>query len=138
MNLYQRAKRFLWMLAIVAVAQAAITVQNRTANWPPQSGTSFAFGGPFDIFYQAVPTTLTALDTKDCHIIEVTVYNSTGSPITFTMQTGDASPLAMPLTGSVAANTSVSFNIPGGLLVKSGFSVQASGSGLNFHATWTH
>ncbi len=138
MDLYQRAKRFLWMLAIVAVAQAAITVQNRTANWPPQSGTSFAFGGPFDFYYQAVPTTLTAIDTNDSHIIEVTVVNTTGSALTFTLQTGDATPLALPLSGSVAANTSVSFNVPAGILVKGGFSAQASGTGLCFHITWTH
>lgn len=118
------------LLAMIVFA-ASPTVLTRT-HWPT------AYGGPYDVYYQAVPTSLTALDTRDVRLLGVCVYNSTSGALTFTIQTKDASPLALPLTGSIAANTTVCNNTPWGLLSTGGFSVQASGSGLLYQVTWTH
>jgi hypothetical protein len=114
----------------LAFAQSP-TVLNRT-NWPKD------YGGPYEVYYQAVPTALTALDTRDVRLLGVCVSNSTAGALTFTIQTKDASPLPLPFTGSIAANSAVCNNTPFGLLSKGGFSVQASGAGLYYQVVWTH
>lgn len=136
-------KRFLIVLAgLGAVAIAQVTVLNRTANWPPYSGASYSLGGPYEVAYQAVPTSLTAIDTRSSHFIGYCVSNSSGGALTFTIQTKDGSPLPLPITGSIPAlgspGSSVCFNAPFGLLSTGGFSVQASGAGLYWAAAWTH
>ena len=97
-----------------------------------------SYGGPYEVAYQAVPTSLTAPDTRDVHLLGYCVLNSTGSAVTFTIQTKDATPLPLPLSGSIAANSSACNNTPFGLLSKGGFSVQASAAGLYYQAVWTH
>jgi hypothetical protein len=97
-----------------------------------------AYGGPYEVYYQAVPTSLTDVDTRDAHLLGYCVSNSTTGALTFTIQTKDASPLPLPLTGSITANTAVCNNTPFGLLSKGGFSVQAGGAGLYYQAVWTH
>ena len=62
-------------------------IYNRTG-WPK------AYGGPYDLYYQPVPTSLTQIDVKPSRLLGVCVANTTGSPITFTFQTLDTSPLA--------------------------------------------
>lgn len=138
-------KRFRALLAavllVVSVAWAAsFTPITRNSGWPPQAGTAYKFGGPYEIYWQAVPTSLKDMDSCACdnHIISYAFYNPTGGAITLTVQTKDASPLALPGSGSLAAGQSVLFNIPGGLLVKGGWSVQASGPGVLFSGVWTH
>jgi hypothetical protein len=101
-------------------------------------GSAKALGGPYEIYWQAVPTTLTALDTRDMRLQGYCVVNSTGSALTFTIQTRDSTPLPLPLSGSIAANSSTCLNIPFGLLSKGGVSVQASGAGLYHTVVWTH
>ena len=118
----------LLFLAGIATAQTVVT----RMDWPR------AYGGAYEVYWQAVPTSLTAIDTKDSRLIGWCVSNTTGSGIVFTMQTKDASPLALPLNGTIAANTSTCNNTPFGLLSKGGFSVQAGGAGLLFGAVWTH
>ena len=105
-------------------------VQNRSG-WPQ------AYGGPYDVYLQAAPTSLTQVDAKTSHVLGICVTNTTGGALTFTFQTGDGTPLAIPPSGSIPANTSVCSNTPWGLLVNAGFSVQGA-SGLLWQATWTH
>lgn len=120
-----------------AVNPVATSV-SRDAQWPPQAGSSYRFGGPFEVYWQAVPTTLTDLSTRDAHIIGYCFYNSTGGSITLTLQTKDASPLPLPVSGPIAAGISVCSNAPFGILSKGGWSVQASGAGVLYNAVWTN
>lgn len=117
---------------------ASPTIVNRNGKWPPFTVGGAAFGGPFEIRWAAAPTALTDVDVVDSRIIGVAVLNSSGGALTFTLQTKDASPIALPTTGSLAAGASVIFNIPFGILSTAGFSVQASGAGLLYSVTWTH
>lgn len=98
----------------------------------------YAYGGPYEIAYQAVPTSLTDVDTKDSRLLGICILNTTAGALTFTIQTKDGSPLLLPLGGSIAANAFSSVSIPFGLLSKGGFSVQASGAGLLYSVVWTH
>jgi hypothetical protein len=125
---------------VVNGANPVLTSKDRTGKWPPQAGSSYSFGGPFEIYYQAVPTSLTDVDSYvgDNRIISYAFFNSTGGALTLTVQTKDGSPLPLPGNGSLAAGTSVLFNIPAGMLVKNGWSIQASGSGVYVSAVWTH
>ena len=102
------------------------------SSWPTN------YGGPYEIYYQAVPTSLTGFETRDVHLLGYCVFNSTASALTFTIQSKDTSPLPLPLNGSIAANTAACNNSPFGLLSKGGFSVQASGTGLYYQMVWTH
>jgi hypothetical protein len=111
---------------------------SRDSAWPPQSGASFRFGGPYEIPYKAVPTTLTDLSTRDSHIIGYCFYNSTGGTVTLTVQTKDATPVPLPLSGPITSGVSVCFNAAWGILSKGGWSVQASGTGVFYHGVWTN
>lgn len=103
-----------------------------------RQGWPQAYGGPYDVYWQAVPTGLTQVDAKTSHIIGYCVGNTTGGALTFTIQTGDGTPLALPGNGSIPAATQICNNTPWGLLVNGGFSVQGSGSGLFYGITWLH
>jgi hypothetical protein len=135
-------KRKLYLLAVGLCAcgllAAPPTVINRTGRPASPTMAQFANGGPFEIYWQAVPTSLSDVATVDTHLLSVTVSNTTGGALTFTFQTKDASPLALPLSGSIPANTAVNFNIPAGLLSKGGMSVQASSTGLLYSLVWTN
>jgi hypothetical protein len=120
----------LFLLAVPLMAQSPKVIT--------RSGWSINYGGPYEIYYQAVPTALTDLDTRDSRLIGYCVYNNTAGPLTFTIQTKDASPVPLPLTGSLAVGTAACNNTPFGLLSKGGFSVQASGAGLYYGVIWTH
>jgi hypothetical protein len=118
------------LLGLPAVAQSP-TVITRT-NW------ATSYGGPYEIYYQAVPTSSTNLDSRDVHLLGYCVYNNTGGSLTFTIQSRDGSPLPLPVTGAIGAGSSACNNSPFGILVKGGFSVVASGSGLYYQVVWRH
>lgn len=124
--------------ALLWAVNPVFTTVNRDATWPPQAGSSYKFGGPYEIYWQAVPTALTDFDTRDVHIIGYCFYNPTGGSITLTIQTKDASPLALPLSGPIATGISVCTNAPFGILSKGGWSAQAGGAGALMSAVWTH
>ncbi len=139
-------KRFRALLAaILLVASlawaASLTSYTRSSGWPPQAGTAYKFGGPYEIYYQVVPIT-TAKDVDstagDNRIISYMFYNSTAGSLTLTVSTKDAAPLPLPGTGAIAAGQTVLFNIPGGMLVKNGWTVLSSGTGVYMTAVWTH
>lgn len=130
----------LYLLAVglgACLFAASPTIINRNGQWPPQ-GNAFGFGGPFEIRWQACPLSLTDVSTRDARLIGVTVSNTTAGALTFTFQTKDASPLALPLSGSIPANTAVNFSIASGLLSTGGMSVQASGAGLLYAVQFTN
>jgi hypothetical protein len=124
---------YLWAASLpgCGASNTVACIVTRSA-WPQ------AYGGPYDVYYQAVPTTLTVVDAATSHLLGYCVSNTTGSAVTFTIETGDASPLTLPLTGSISANTQVCANLPWGLLTNGGFAVQAGSTGMLWQATWTH
>jgi hypothetical protein len=140
---------FMRMMLVVAAA-AILAVALWAASLPNCTGTTVtgcimtrqswpnAYGGPYDLYTQAVPTSLTVVDAKTSHILGYCVSNTTGSALTFTLQTGDATPLQLPVSGSIPASTQVCNNTDWGLLSNGGFSIQASGSGLLITASWRH
>lgn len=99
---------------------------------------NYAYGGPYEVAYQAVPDVLTDVDSRDSRLLGYVVSNPTSGDLTFTIQTKDASPLVLPLGGVIAAGASASVDIPFGLLSKGGFSVLGSDVGLLFSIVWTH
>jgi hypothetical protein len=128
----------LLVMATLLWANPLITgVVSRNAQWPPQ-GSNYSFGGPYEIAWQAVPTSVTVLSTRDTHIIGYCFYNSTGGNLSLTIITKDASPLPLPVSGPIAAGVSVCNNAPYGILSKGGWSVSASGTGVYFSAMWSN
>lgn len=103
-----------------------------------RQGWPQAYGGPYDVYAQAVPTSLTTVDAATSHILGICVANTTGGALTFTYQSGDATPIPLPPNGSIPANTQVCNPTPWGLLANKGFAVQAGGAGLVYGMTWTH
>ncbi len=91
----------------------------------------------WEIAYQAVPTQLTDVTAQDAHIVGITVYNGAATPITFTVQTKDSTPLPLPLTGTIQPGQGASFAGPPNVLACGGFSVQASAPGLYFSVAWS-
>jgi hypothetical protein len=118
----------------------AFTVINRTSKWCPQCGSSYSYGGPFEVYWQPVPMVLTSLanNNNDIRLIAITLYNSNVASVTITFQTKDSSPYPLPLSGPIASGTSVSFNMPAGLLCHNGASIQASDAGVYFSGQWTN
>lgn len=131
-----RLKHFLLILLSGVAFAAPPTLVNRTGKSIIPSGNGM-YGGPYEIYYQAVPQTLTSVTAADAHIVSYCFVNSTSGALTLTVQTNDASPLPLPLSGSLAANTSACF-VLNGLLSKGGFSVESSGSGMLYYAQFTN
>ena len=114
------------------------TSTSRNSQWPPQSGTAYSFGGPYEVAWKAVPTTLTDLDTRTIHLLGYCVYNTTAGTLTMTIQTKDASPLPLPLSGPLAAGTSACFSFAAGLKSTGGASLSTTSTGVYYSAIWTH
>lgn len=127
-----------YVVALWAASLPQCTSTVTTGCIVTRQGWPQAYGGPYDVYTQAVPTSLTAVDVLTSHILGICVANTTGSPITFTFQTGDGSPLVLAPSGPISANTQVCNNTPWGVLTNGGFSVQAGGAGLVYSMSWTH
>lgn len=126
---------FLTMAA--SLAAQSPTIVNMGGRPVLPTGTS-PFGGPFEFKWQALPASLTDVATSTAHITGYCFYNSNVAARTLTIQTKDAAPLPLPLSGSLAAATTVCFTFEQGLLVNGGFSVQASATGVYYYAKWTN
>jgi len=80
---------------------------------------------------QAVPTSSTAITTKDTQIVSLYVFNPTSGAITFTLTDGQGSPVSafsaysMPAGGFIVIDDE-----NGGIVLTSGMKWQAGGSGL--------
>lgn len=115
---------------------ASPTLVNRTGQVVSPSGNS-SFGGPYEIYWQAVPQTLTDVATADAHILAYCFFNSTAGTLTLTVQTKDGSPLPLPLSGPLSAGTTACLTL-NGLLSKGGFSVQSSGPAMYYTVQFTN
>jgi hypothetical protein len=141
----KRFRLHLLLTAVVLVAAVTLLATNpvetstsRNSQWPPQAGAAYNFGGPYEVAYKAVPTTLTDLDTQTIHLLGYCFYNSTAGALTITIQTKDASPLPLPLSGALAAGGVACFSFPAGLKSTGGASLSTTTSGMYYHAVWTH
>lgn len=130
-------KHFLLIMFAAVAFAASPTLVNRTGQVVVPSGNA-SFGGPYEVNWQAVPATLTAVTATTAHITGLCFYNSTGGAIVMTVQTGDASPLPLPLSGSLAAGASACFSFSQGLRSNGGFSVQAGSTGVYYTAVFTN
>lgn len=131
-------RAFIVLLAMAtALAAQSPTIVNMGGRPVLPTGTS-PFGGPFEFKWQALPTSLTDVATATAHITGYCFYNSNVAARTLTIQTKDGSPLPLPLSGSLAAATTVCFTFDQGLLVNGGFSVQASATGVYYYAKFTN
>lgn len=81
----------------------------------------------------AVPTSATDLTTADSVVFQVTLANTTGSPINFTLLDKNTAPLGLFTATPVAANQTIAFNFDDGVPMKGGLRWSASGAGLNAH-----
>lgn len=92
--------------------------------------------GTVQIKPQAVPTSAAIVTSYDAYLKTVTVSNTTAAALTFTLADRQATPVAAMQAVSIAANTSYVIVFPDGYYCPYGFTVTASGAGLNFYAVW--
>jgi hypothetical protein len=88
----------------------------------------------FQIKPQAVPTAITAVTLYDAYLQTVTITNTTSGALTFTLADRQGTPVAVLSAISVAANTTYVVVFPSFYWCPNGFTVIASGSGLNYYA----
>lgn len=131
-----RLKHFAVVLLATGLFGASPTLINRTGKVVSPSGNGM-YGGPYEIYWQVVPQTLTDVATADVHILTYCFFNSSGGALTLTVQTKDVSPLPLPLSGSLAAGTTACM-VLNGLLSKGGFSVQSSGAAMYYYTQVTN
>ncbi len=123
--------------ALCGLAVAALLCA-QTASVVTRQGFPQAYGGPYDVYYVALPTTLTSVDARASHILEYCVFNNSGSSITLTIQTQDATPLPLPYTGSIATGVTYCFTAGDIGMPVNGWSIKGSATGAYYSATWTH
>lgn len=75
---------------------------------------------------QVVPDSTTSVSTTDTWIFQITVANTTGSAVTFTVQDRAGSPKSLISAVSIAANTTYVMAFPEGVLMDDGFTWSAS------------
>lgn len=119
-------------LAVPGFAQSSATCNTATpaicSLYPPST--------PQQIKPQAVPTSSTPVVTVDAYLQTVTVTNTSGSAVSFTLADRQGSPVAVMAAVSIAANTTYVIAFPSLYWCPSGFSVLASATGLSFYASW--
>lgn len=84
----------------------------------------------------AAPTSTTTVAFSDAYLKTITLVNTSGSAITFTLADRQASPVSVLASVSIAANTTYVVTFPNLYWCPGGFTVAASASGLNFYASW--
>lgn len=92
--------------------------------------------GDTQIRPQAVPTSTGTVTTNDAYLKTVTITNTTGGALTVTLADRQASPIAVLSAVSIAANTTYVIVFPVPYWCASGFTIVASGGGLNYYASW--
>lgn len=83
---------------------------------------------------QVVPDSTTALSTTDTWIFQLTVANTTGSAVTFTVQDRATSAKTLLAAVSIAANTTYVIAFPEGQKMKNGITWSA-GTASALHAS---
>ncbi len=115
-----------------ALAQNPATCNTATIAICSQGSPS----GDVQIRPQAVPTSATAITGYDAYLKTVTVTNTTGGAITFTLTDRQASPIDAISAVSIAANTTYVITFPNFYWCAGGFKVSAGGAGLVYYAAW--
>jgi hypothetical protein len=98
--------------------------------------TLFPPSNPSQIKPQAVPTSITAVTSFDAYLQTITITNTTAGALTFTLADRQGTPVAVMSAVSIAANTTYVISFPSLYWCPSGFTVLASGVGLNFYGAW--
>lgn len=128
-------KNLILALALIAApAFAADPPTCSTATIP--ICTMGAPAGDVQIKPQAVPTSAGTVTTYDASLKTITVTNTTAGALTFTLADRQASPIAVLSAVSVAANTTYVIVFPNGYWCPNGFTVVASGAGLNYYGAF--
>ena len=122
------------LAAAAAFAQSAASCNSAT---PAICTMGTTPTGDVQVKPQSVPTSTTTVTGVDAYLKQITVTNTTGSPVTFTLADKQASPVAVLSAVSIAANTTYVIRFadtpywcPGG------FTVAAGGSGLTWYGSW--
>lgn len=84
----------------------------------------------------AVPTSAGIVTTYDAYLQTITVANTTAGALTFTLADRQASPIAVLSAVSIAANSTYVIVFPVNYWCPGGFTVLASGSGLNWYGAF--
>jgi hypothetical protein len=92
--------------------------------------------GDTQIKPQAVPTASQVVTTYDAYLKTITITNTTAGALTFTLSDRQPSPVAVLAAVAVAANTTYVIVFPNFYWCPSGFSVVASGAGLNWYGAF--
>ena len=83
----------------------------------------------WEIFPQDIPTSSTAIFTRDVHITEITVTNTTGAQLTFTVSDRQANPKELFASTPIDANSTYGLAFKGRWM-PGGVQIVASGPGL--------
>jgi hypothetical protein len=124
------------LLALVAIAPMCAQNPATCNGSTPAICTGAQPSGNVQLKPQAVPTSTTAVTPADAYLQTVTVTNTTSGALTFTLADRQVSPVAVMTAVSIAANTTYVIAFPNLYWCPGGFTVAASGSGLNFYAAW--
>lgn len=100
------------------------------------SGDAPGFTNRSELVLQACPTTATTVTTSTVRLLGLTLVNTTTLAPTFILSNGLGSPTQLWSTVAVAPNSIVVANTPYGITMQSGFSIQASATGINVQALW--
>jgi hypothetical protein len=85
----------------------------------------------WEIMPQAMPTSSTALFSRDVHITEITVTNTTDGDLTFDVSDKQTSPLELFSNTPITARATYGLSFKGRLM-SNGVQIVASGAGLVF------
>ena len=91
--------------------------------------------GDTEIKPQAIPATLTTVVTGDVHLTNLVIIVVSGTP-TVTVQDKQGTPI--PLLSAITTTNGTTYYLPASMqyFCPGGFSIQASGSGAYFYASW--
>jgi hypothetical protein len=135
-------KTLLLVLFAWAACIASLAVAMRGAEPATCSGATIPVCGPGapsgDVQTKpaAVPTSAGTVTTYDAYIKSVVIVNTTAGALTFTLADRQSSAKDVLSAVSVAANTTYVVAFPVPYWAPSGFTVVASGAGLNYWVAW--
>jgi hypothetical protein len=92
--------------------------------------------GDVQIKPQATPTSSTVVASTDAYLKQVTVTNTTSGALTFTLSDRQGTPVDFISAVSFPGNSVTVIPVPVPYWLPNGFTVVASGAGLNYSAAW--
>ena len=138
--------KLVWILGISAILVAALwsappTLISRNSQWPPQSGASFSYGGPYEFVSQDMPQTATDVTKRNAHILGIWLHLPTTASTSVTVSVKDKQGTPQPLPGDgtiLTPGSDLVLNSPFGVLAYGGITVSASGAGLTYQVVFTN